>query len=283
MKIFLTCIISIFIFTISLLINTISIYSSNNDELLSQDLLLSGTWQIRFPKILVDDCSGGYFVFTKNNKIDNYGSKLSCNEVEGDYKMNNNKLLLMYYNYEGYDCWPKPSNCDKGKLLKTSCKLIKNNSNIFFSKYISCDNDMVLFRYSDYLQDGLIRDIDGIKTITMLNYCAKVNEPVRIREKPSVESKIIKFNINQSSNHCIKQSIPKDFIISIIARTKEKYKIKSHNNYWYYINTVSRCIEEGEAYDSCYGDYKYGWVYGEFISVLNKDVVKCEIIRNVKE
>lgn len=93
----------------------------------------------------------------------------------------------------------------------------------------------------------------------------KVVEALKMREAPDTSSR---YYLVSRSDGKILRSLPKGTNLTIIARSKEKFKVSEWNNYWYLVRPTfdvsDSIIFEGDevALDPDWVDF---WVYGEFV------------------
>ena len=120
---------------------------------------------------------------------------------------------------------------------------------------IKCDNGIYLRSDKFKVKEGIKGRINGIEAISMGGKKGVTTENVRIRPKPTIDSKYLEYS-NEIEGKL--PYYPKGWDVIIYARTLNKDKIGKWNNYWYYVELVcdSREMESG-----------WVWVYGEFIKI----------------
>ena len=177
----------------------------------------------------------------------------------------------------------------------SSCK-VKRSKKHGYSYFLKCKNinkeegDINFHSKNFIISTGINKKIGNVKSIAMGFRRAKVGDTVRVRSKPSLKSKTLKFcnateknaldaqeksgdsgkepeDIYGKKQYC-RSSIPEGVKISLIARTEKKQKIKKWNNYWYYIEYLnSEAFYGGGSTYGINSSFKNAWVYGEFVDL----------------
>ncbi len=171
--------------------------------------------------------------------------------MEGIYEINQDKIIL----YE-----------------KDSKKIFLNNGTLMF------DPDGVKYIYYLYFEDGTkvynlnsgvkegteITLLNEFKSITMGIKDADVTTNVKFRTIPDINGEIIEIYVLKETEDGMPEEekltyVPAQTRIHVLARTKNKFKIKEWYNYWYYV----------EVPDSYGFNYLKGWMFAEFVKILN--------------
>ena len=246
---------------ISILITVIISSSYSKNTILSDDVLLANNWYW-----YENGFENDWIVLVKFNKNNTfitpgqYGEDLTV--IEGKYKLLNDILELEYYKYSGHIAiLPPPQGeknpiiiSNKGDLIKTKCKLTTLKDSVMFQYCIQCENKKLLSRSDLLLKEGEQRIVDNIKVLTLGYKNAVAIDNVKIREKPSIESRSYKYQNGLYDKP--KEFVPKGSSFSVLARTIDKYKINNWENYWYYVDIGGRYNEKG-----------WVWMFGEFINL----------------
>ncbi|TGK77689.1 hypothetical protein EHQ19_18995 [Leptospira montravelensis] len=162
------------------------------------------------------------------------------------------------------------SNCKNKELKNFKCITKIDEQSITYHEYLSCDNKLVLYNKSKKVNEGLIRNFKGIEVITQGLKNASVTSNLKMREKPSKDSKSFDcfFSHLDDENLSNKEIsfIPKNYMITVIAKTKTEDYIGDKKNFWYLISPIS------DSYNGCLlknSNQKEGWVFGEYIKFNN--------------
>jgi hypothetical protein len=246
------------ILTVIFIISTISISASKT--IMHKDLLLNNEWIFctgDINELSHSQGSSAKIKFQNNSELttlESYGEDLTI--ITGRYLINNDKLKLSIYKLSGHS-YTKDMDLSKEMLINTECQFVSNNkssiNSLLYNSYYKCDNGYYIFNNSDKTKINSEITINSIPVLSLGLKKGVTTENVKIRENPDIKSKSIIFNSEMYGGNL--PSIPKGAEISIIARTIEKNRIGSWDNYWYYVNV---------------GDYyRKGWVwmYGEFIKI----------------
>jgi hypothetical protein len=99
---------------------------------------------------------------------------------------------------------------------------------------------------------GASRIFKGIPVVTMGLVKGVTTTNVKIREKPSINSKSLDYNKDMYSPDTVQQSVPAATEVIVIARTRDRDKVQNWNNYWYLVSM---------------GFTSEVWMYGEFVKL----------------
>ncbi|MCW7471873.1 hypothetical protein, partial [Leptospira kanakyensis] len=116
------------------------------------------------------------------------------------------------------------SNCKNKKLKDFKCFNKIDEESITYHEYLSCDNKLVLYNKSKKVNEGLIRNFKGIEVITQGLKKATVTSNLKMREKPSKDSKSFDCFFSHLDDENLNNKeisfIPKNYTITVIAKTK---------------------------------------------------------------
>lgn len=227
----------------SILLADTSIYISNNTAPINGSF-----WSIRdkiFKNIRIRFFRSGktnkfnLLTFDKNDKYINIG--------HGTYNIENGRIS----NFQIID-----GNSKISKLFKNKTGSLYEASNDLKDTYYIWlkPGNIKLWNYSKILfgKERTVQDIP----IIMVGKSGTTTDNVKIRLKPTIQSKSVKYY----SNGKWYNFLPKDTYVYVAARTKKKYKVKNWENYWYLLQ-IGKCSD----YAIDLVDTKFIWAYGEFI------------------
>ena len=201
--------------------------------------------------------------FTKDNtyKLSIFQVDVFYYKEEGTYMISNNKAYLnplkctdLLHHISDSDMY-----CNKS-FKKAECYISNDTISIYYTKLL------VLKPKNKWFPDSISIDIDGfvvkegekrirngIKIITLGLKKGVTTDNVKVREKPSTQSKEIEY-IEEPFGVDSKKFVPVNTNLTIIARTENKEQVGNWNNYWYLVNV---------------GSNQEAWMYGEFVKILN--------------
>ncbi|MCW7494867.1 SH3 domain-containing protein [Leptospira sp. 2 VSF19] len=163
------------------------------------------------------------------------------------------------------------SNCKNKKLKDFKCITKIDEESIKFKEYLLCDNKLVLYNKEKKVNEGLNRKINGIEVITQGLKKGIVTSNLKMREKPSKDSKSFECFFSHLDDENLNNKeitfIPKNYTITIIAKTKAEDYIGGKKNFWFLISPSS------DSYNGCLlknSNQKEGWVFGEYIRFDNQ-------------
>ena len=104
---------------------------------------------------------------------------------------------------------------------------------------------------SNAVKVGSEKNYQGVKVLILGSKKAKTIDVVKIREAPSLQSKLVLYRPENESDQTF-PSVPKNTEIVLIARTLQMESVKEWKNYWYLIKV---------------GYNKSVWMFGEFIKI----------------
>jgi hypothetical protein len=144
------------------------------------------------------------------------------------------------------------------------CAVKEEPNDLLYFKYFVCTsknnkdavsggNPSMAFPLESFrVKAGTSKIWRGVPVITMGPARGKTTTSVKIREKPSVNAKALDYIEELYAPDRTFQSVPADTEVTVIARTRDKDKVQSWNNYWYLVNA---------------GVMSNVWMYGEFVKV----------------
>ncbi len=214
---------------------------------------------------------GGELQFFKNNtyKI-SYGSEGWYWNDEGTYQTKNGKVYLY-----PTKCTPDQKD-DQGHYKFTMgdaiCSLFASHNSLDYMLGIKCvstynkkhlwgdnlgDDKMIFDDNTAKVPEGSKRKIKDIPVITMDMKKGATISNVKIRERPSVNSKSLQYQKGLYADDAKTfPYVPSDTDVIIIARTVNREKVENWNNYWYYVNVGTYVgVENGV------------WLFGEFVKI----------------
>lgn len=194
----------------------------------------------------------------------------------GKYSIKNNAILL------------EPDTCKDARagndmpcgesLGRAECRFTDDNTSLYYSKYLQCtsrekknqkfleslllENEnalgMKISRIVFPVQENKVKPgtevvYDGIPVI-VLPGSGITTTVVKIREKPSTSSKALTYcnTVAYDPSSQEYDAVPKNTMVKIIARTRDKCTVGKWNNYWY-------CISVGMN--------NRVWMFGEFVKL----------------
>jgi hypothetical protein len=243
---YLLCVLLILIFNVS---------SYSNP--LTTKYLFDGEWEWHEKNI--DSWSFFTIKFTSQKKMEvvshTYGFDENQSIFNGKFSIIDDQTINgVYEYYSAYDNLPPVPNFKPKQNIFTGKIVILDNS-VQYDIILKFDTGVTLINRSHIVPGGLTKTIDGIKVITMGCKTGIINDNAKIRIKPSIDSDTIKYSTSFDAPTL--QYCPKDSIITVLARTENKEKIKNWNNYWFYV----------ELTDASEYEKRYGWIYSEFITI----------------
>ncbi len=163
-------------------------------------------------------------------------------------------------------------------LGRAECRFAVDNTSLYYSKYLQCTSreknnqkfiESLLLENENALGMKISRMVFPVEenkvkpgTEVVYNGIPVIVLPgsgitttlVKIREKPSTSSKALTYCATVAYDPSAKEydAVPKNTMVRIIARTRDKYTVGKWNNYWY-------CISVGMN--------DRVWMFGEFIKL----------------
>jgi hypothetical protein len=193
-------------------------------------------------------------------------------ESEGLYWYNKGK-----YSIKSDTAYLEPNICKSGKtdknnipcgetLGRAECRSADNPDSLYHSKFIECtsldnknvlglNSSKILFPLSAYkVKSGEERVYKGVPVIVLTGSSGTTTGNVKIRKSPSIKSESLKYTdkLYLDPESKTYDFVPKDTLVNIIARTKNKFPVDKWNNYWYLISA---------------GMSTEVWMFGEFIKL----------------
>jgi len=135
---------------------------------------------------------------------------------------------------------------------------------------VGVESPFILWNKASFVPAGTRTTIGDVQVITAGNQLSATTDNLRVRVGPGTgfEPQIFTYRDPQGRIQTF-TSILEGTNLRILARTVEKAKVETWNNYWYYIE-----------YKEPLGTrlvYKNGWCYGEFINQMADDRYKIVI------
>jgi hypothetical protein len=203
--------------------------------------------------------------FKSNGFFKGYACGESGGVMEGRYRFDSNDdtLVLNYYSYSIYDNLDNVNNPqNKGENQTKIFFLAKTTDSIFYDSYFVDEKGKFFITCDRFRSTGKLKKYNNIEVYTLGRQKVNVLENLNIRALPTINSKKINFSETCVSCGYTTSYIPKDTTIEVYARTTKKDKVQEWNNYWYLW-----CI-----YDDLQQKATYGWVYGEFLEVIENPI-----------
>ena len=237
-----------------------SIYADSQNDL--ENILFNTIWEWH-PEGFYKSYDLRIIFLEDSNKIETdhaYGE--GYNVLKGTYKiLDSQTIKLNYIIYSGYDLEPLGSFKNEEELIRkngykqTIAKIEYLKNSLTYSLVIKCDNGIYLRSEEYKVEEGIKGEIDGIEVISMGGKKGTTTENVRIRPKPTINSKYLEFNGGMVGRF---PYYPQGYDVVIYARTINKDNIGEWNNYWYYVELDCDTLEMESG---------WVWMYGEFIKI----------------
>jgi hypothetical protein len=144
------------------------------------------------------------------------------------------------------------------------CVIQSRPADLYYFKYFVCTSKNNRNAVSSNMPDmpfpildftvkaGTSKIFRGIPVITMGMAKGVTTTGVKIREKPSVNAKSLEYITRMFDPGTEQQSVPEKTDVTVIARTRDRDRVQSWNNYWYLVNV---------------GVMNEVWMYGEFVKI----------------
>lgn len=198
-------------------------------------------------------------------KLTSYGQDGPFNSAEGKYSLDNSTITFhakhCYLDYDGYGA-NKVINCSEFSGSTFYGKVIKDNTSIFYSEYLSLDfaskqQYVAANRYGVPETEPVnqIRKYDGQDVYVLEKKDAYTTSVANMRQIPNTKGKLVKRYNWETPTGEASSKIPINEKITVIGRTPEKYKVGSWEDYWYLIEVEEYLPDEKD----------YVWVYGQNI------------------
>jgi len=212
-----------------------------------------------------------------------YGTLISGSELkfasDGTYTYEYGSEGVSWYNRGTYSIKGdivvlKPDFCsthregtagDCGETMgEASCSIRTTPDDLYYYKYLTCiskknknavatnDASMPLPVEQSRVKSGTSKIFKGVPVITMGLAKGITITNVKIREKPSVNSKSLEYYKEIYGPGGEYQSVPAKTEVVVIARTRDREKVQSWNNYWYLVSV---------------GFNSEVWMFGEFVKL----------------
>lgn len=145
------------------------------------------------------------------------------------------------------------------------CTLDLDNDSLYRNRKLVCKPGKgVYYMKSAAVPAGAERVIRGEKAITVGLKTAVLKTAMKIRTAPNSKAKAYFFRKLEAEND--RDSLPERHEITLLARTKQKDKIGSNENYWYFADL-------GLEMSYCASPFKEnicestGWIFGEWLDI----------------
>jgi hypothetical protein len=213
---------------------------------LNQETLL-GKWTPEF------EDHGTSLEFQKDGKFLESFNGEGCPGFEGKFQIKETSLELMPN--EKTEC---DSSAEERKK-NSNCKLVKDDKSFYARVKLVCGTEN--FFSANYLRkEGEELQIGNTESILVNSKDYKTTDSIFFRIEPSKTSKSMKCKLESfGPEPIVSDTLPRDTLLYVVARTKEKVKVDNKENFWYYVKP-----ELGWYSPGC--EQKLGWVFGEFIS-----------------
>lgn len=212
----------------------------------SLDILQSGKWGPEGGSF------GWYLSFSEKGFWENSDGE-GCGGYEGTYSILNGKVNLK----------PEPSpECPGPDFGPKTCTMIRTSKSLFSTLYLECGPNNLYWNTEAKVEKGELRTINGINVISLGLVSGVANENVMYRQAPDINSKAFGCTYTNPkfiTDHISYNFIPEGTQLTLIARTTQKQKIKSWENYWYYVQPASDWYAGGCSPTE-------GWVFAEFVT-----------------
>jgi hypothetical protein len=212
-----------------------------------------------------------------------YGTLISSSELvfspDGTYTYEYGSEGMNWYNrgvysIKGDSVVLKPDFCsahkegtagDCGETMgEASCSFQTKSDDLYYYKYLTCTSkknknavttnvaSMPFPVEQSRVKPGTSKIFKGVPVVTMGLARGITTTNVKIREKPSVNSKALEYVKAPYETDAVMQSVPANTEVVVIARTRDKDRVQSWNNYWYLVSS---------------GFTTEVWMYGEFLKI----------------
>ncbi len=132
---------------------------------------------------------------------------------------------------------------------KQVCTIVSNLTSVEGSQGLQCGKT-IFYTEADRPEKGAAVKVNGVPAVAMGYVAGSTTTKVVIRSGPSKSSKPVVCN----------GKVPDTLNLMVLARTADKMKVDSWNNYWYYV-----FIHGDENSFDC--GIKPQWIFGEFVKV----------------
>jgi hypothetical protein len=207
--------------------------------------------------------SNGEIIFQKDGTYSiEYGSEGINWYDKGTYSIKKDKVYLkpkVCSSHKGGDV----IDCS-GSMGEAVCSVQSDANNMYYYKFFVCTSqknknaistnvaNMNCPVENSKIMAGMSKFYKGIPVVTMGQAKGSTTTSVKIREKPSINSKSLEYIKELFAPDSVQQSVPANTEVIMIARTRDRDKVQNWNNYWYLVNV---------------GVMNEVWMYGEFVKV----------------
>lgn len=243
-------------FTISLAFLQSLTFGESKNNLKEQ--LMAGDWHL-----IGTRSEGASLKFNEKDFLFRYsGEGIPYAEVSGTYFFRKNKAGLQIkktetHGHQGRNL-PDDLKYIKNLFNEKTCLIKPTPNDIEYSVLLQCDHT-AFWDYNKKNPPGKEVTVNGVRVVTVKERKISVTDTVFFRTGPDVSAKTVQCGSGPGSGSVSLISPDQNFFydLRVYARTKEKVKIKSWNNYWYYV------MLQKIGLDECMR--ATGWIYGEFI------------------
>ncbi len=203
--------------------------------------------------------------FVRDGKFRGFAEGEGMAEISGRYRIvDGGTLDLDYARYSAYDLMdhitgkmgpPPPA------VKKTRCRFVYPSGHYLHGSLLKCENSFHLYNRDDPVPPGTGVMIGDVPAVTMGGREGVTRDHVRIRAAPDVKAARIHY---YSEEFCQKRlpALPPGKIILILARTRDKRRVGSLEDYWYYADD-----RDGGGWEGCRKE-RFGWVFGAYVRLL---------------
>lgn len=212
-----------------------------------------------------------------------YGTVISTSELvftpQGTYIYGYGSEGVNWYNRGTYSIiketvFLKPDFCSTHKdgtamdcaetMGEAQCSIQSRPNDLYYHSYFICTSmknknavstnvaAMPFAIEKSKVKAGASRIFKGIPVVTMGTARGVTATNVKIREKPSVNSKSLEYVKEPYETDAVFESVPAGTEVVVIARTRDRDRVQNWNNYWYLVSA---------------GVTSEVWMYGEFVKI----------------
>ncbi len=212
-----------------------------------------------------------------------YGTLISSSELkfapDGTYTYEYGSEGINWYNKGSYSIKGdsvllKPDFCSSHKegaagdcgetMGEAHCSIRTMPDDLYYYKYFTCTSKKntnavstnvasMTFPVEQFKnKPGTSKVYKGVPVVTMGLAKGVTTTNVKIREKPSINAKALEYVKAPYETDAVLQSVPANTEVVVIARTRDRDKVQSWNNYWYLVSS---------------GFTTEVWMYGEFVKI----------------
>lgn len=192
-------------------------------------------------------CKDWYLAF-ENDILDIYLSCMDNNfHIRGEYSQKGNMVTLHHLHLWRVNYEVVEANLALKTLNNAKCEIKEILDSVKYLYQLTCRGTK-FYNRGIYVPKDKMRKIGNREVVTMGGVEFVTKDFVRIREEPSVEGKIVRYL--PALGRRTSEYMPKETMVEVFARTKDKDTVKGWTNYWYYIDS---------------GWNRGVWVFGEYL------------------